>query len=46
MGQSRQTIFITQGLDRVQREGGSIGDVKPGDVLFFEMGQKHWHGDL
>jgi quercetin dioxygenase-like cupin family protein len=39
-----QTIIITQGLGFVQREGGSIEQVKPGDVVFFEVGEKHWHG--
>src|ERR1700682_4295410 len=39
-----QTIIITQGLGLVQREGGPIEEVRPGDVVFFEMGEKHWHG--
>jgi quercetin dioxygenase-like cupin family protein len=41
---SGQTIIIVQGLGRVQRDGGSIEEVKPGDVVFFEPGEKHWHG--
>jgi quercetin dioxygenase-like cupin family protein len=39
-----QTIFITQGLGWVQRDGGPVEEVKPGDVVFFEVGEKHWHG--
>ena len=39
-----QTIIITQGLGWVQRDGGSIEEVKPGDVVFFEPEEKHWHG--
>jgi len=39
-----QTIIIIQGLGWVQREGGSVEEVKPGDVIFFEFGEKHWHG--
>jgi quercetin dioxygenase-like cupin family protein len=39
-----QTIIITQGLGLVQREGGPVEQVRPGDVVFFEVGEKHWHG--
>ena len=39
-----QTILITQGLGWVQREGGAIQEVRPGDVVFFEPKEKHWHG--
>ncbi len=39
-----QTIVITQGLGWVQREGGPIEQVRPGDVVFFEVEEKHWHG--
>lgn len=39
-----QTIIITHGLGWVQREGGPVEEVKPGDVIFFEVGEKHWHG--
>ncbi|KQU61641.1 cupin [Sphingomonas sp. Leaf339] len=39
-----QTIIITFGLGRVQREGGSIEEVRPGDIVFFAPGEKHWHG--
>ena len=39
-----QTILITQGLGWAQRHGGPREDVRPGDVVFFEPGEKHWHG--
>lgn len=39
-----QTLIITSGLGRVQREGGPIEEVRPGDVVWFEAGEKHWHG--
>jgi quercetin dioxygenase-like cupin family protein len=32
------------GLGRVQREGGPIQEIRPGDVVWFEPGEKHWHG--
>ncbi len=39
-----QTLIITAGLGWVQSEGGSIEEVRPGDVVWFPPGQKHWHG--
>lgn len=39
-----QTLLITQGLGWVQREGGPIEAVRPGDIVWFEPGEKHWHG--
>lgn len=39
-----QTLIITAGLGLVQREGGPIEDIRPGDVVWFEPGEKHWHG--
>jgi quercetin dioxygenase-like cupin family protein len=39
-----QTIIITQGLGWVQRDGESVQEVQPGDVVFFEPQEKHWHG--
>lgn len=39
-----QTILITVGLGLVQRWGGPIEEVRPGDVVWFEPGEKHWHG--
>lgn len=39
-----QTLIITSGFGRVQREGGPVEDVRPGDVVWFPPGLKHWHG--
>jgi len=39
-----QTLIVTSGLGLVQREGGPIEEVRPGDVVWFEPGEKHWHG--
>lgn len=39
-----QTLIITAGSGWVQREGGAIEDVRPGDVVWFPAGLKHWHG--
>ena len=39
-----QTLIITFGTGLVQREGGAIEEVSPGDVVWFPPGEKHWHG--
>jgi quercetin dioxygenase-like cupin family protein len=39
-----QTLIITSGLGWVQRDGGSVEEVRPGDVVWFPPGLKHWHG--
>lgn len=39
-----QTLIIMSGLGWVQREGGSIAEVQPGDVIWFAPDEKHWHG--
>ena len=39
-----QTLIVTYGLGWAQREGGPIEDLHPGDVIFFEPHEKHWHG--
>ncbi len=39
-----QTLVVTFGLGRVQRWGGPIEEVHPGDVVWFAPGEKHWHG--
>jgi quercetin dioxygenase-like cupin family protein len=39
-----QTLIVTSGLGRVQRDGGPIEDIRPGDVVWFPPGEKHWHG--
>jgi quercetin dioxygenase-like cupin family protein len=39
-----QTLIVTFGSGLVQREGGPIEEVRPGDVVWFSPGEKHWHG--
>jgi quercetin dioxygenase-like cupin family protein len=39
-----QTLIITSGCGRVQHWGGLIEEVRPGDVIWFPAGEKHWHG--
>jgi quercetin dioxygenase-like cupin family protein len=39
-----QTLIVTSGLGWVQREGGPVEEVRPGDVVWFPPGEKHWHG--
>jgi quercetin dioxygenase-like cupin family protein len=39
-----QTLIIASGFGWVQREGGPIEEVRPGDVVWFPPGLKHWHG--
>jgi quercetin dioxygenase-like cupin family protein len=39
-----QTLIVTAGCGWVQREGGVIEEIRPGDVVWFESGEKHWHG--
>ena len=39
-----QTLMVTAGYGRVQRGGGPIEDMRPGDVVWFPPGGKHWHG--
>lgn len=39
-----QTLLITAGCGWVQREGGAIEEVHPGDVIWFAPSEKHWHG--
>ena len=39
-----QTIFVTEGLGFAQRRGGAIEVIRPGDRVFFEPGEEHWHG--
>ena len=40
----RQTLIVTAGCGRVQRRGGPIEEIRPGDVIWFPPGEKHWHG--
>jgi quercetin dioxygenase-like cupin family protein len=39
-----QVIHILTGVGRVQREGGPVVTVRPGDTVIFEAGERHWHG--
>jgi quercetin dioxygenase-like cupin family protein len=39
-----QTLIVTAGLGWAQREGGPIEEIRPGDVIWFPPGEKHWHG--
>src|SRR3954464_2905439 len=39
-----QTLIVTFGYGWVQREGGPIEEIRAGDVVWFEPGEKHWHG--
>jgi quercetin dioxygenase-like cupin family protein len=39
-----QTLIVTSGCGWVQRDGEPIEEIRPGDVVWFEPGEKHWHG--
>lgn len=39
-----QTLIVTAGCGRVQRWGGPIEEIRPGDVVLIEPNEKHWHG--
>lgn len=39
-----QTLLVTAGCGRAQREGGLVEEIRPGDVVWFAPGEKHWHG--
>ncbi|MHC5721700.1 MAG: (R)-mandelonitrile lyase, partial [Nostoc sp.] len=39
-----QTLVVLSGLGWVQREGGPVEEIRPGDVVWFAAGEKHWHG--
>jgi quercetin dioxygenase-like cupin family protein len=39
-----QTLIVLSGLGWAQREGGPVEEIRPGDVVRFEPGEKHWHG--
>ena len=39
-----QTIWVTEGVGVCQRRGGPIEVIRPGDRVFFEPGEEHWHG--
>ena len=39
-----QTIFVVEGVGLAQRSGGPVEVIRPGDRVFFEPGENHWHG--
>src|SRR5882672_6760052 len=39
-----QTIYVTEGLGRAQSRGGPVKEIAPGDRVFFEPAEEHWHG--
>ena len=39
-----QTVFVTEGVGLCQRRGGPVEVIRPGDRVFFEPGERHWHG--
>ena len=39
-----QTLIVTAGFGRAQTDGGPIQTIQPGDVIWFEPGERHWHG--
>ena len=39
-----QSIYVVEGIGRAQRRGGPVEEIRPGDRVFFEAGEEHWHG--
>ncbi len=39
-----QTIWVVEGVGRCQRRGGPVEAIRPGDRVFFDPGEEHWHG--
>jgi quercetin dioxygenase-like cupin family protein len=39
-----QTLIVTAGLGRARSWGGPLEEIRPGDVIWFAPGEKHWHG--
>ena len=39
-----QTLIVTSGAGRIQTEGGPVKEIRPGDVVWFDAGERHWHG--
>jgi quercetin dioxygenase-like cupin family protein len=39
-----QTLIVTAGTGRAQREGGPVEEIRPGDVVWFAPNERHWHG--
>ena len=40
----RQTLIVTNGCGWAQRDGGPVEEIRPGDIVWFPPGEKHWHG--
>jgi quercetin dioxygenase-like cupin family protein len=41
---TRQTLIVTAGCGRVQRDGGPIEEIRAGDIVWFGPAERHWHG--
>ncbi|KWV53416.1 cupin [Rhizobium altiplani] len=39
-----QTLIVLSGTGRAQRDGGPVEEIRAGDIIWFEPGEKHWHG--
>jgi quercetin dioxygenase-like cupin family protein len=39
-----QTLYVTDGIGLVARRGGDVQEIRPGDVVYIEPGEEHWHG--
>ncbi|BDA84895.1 cupin [Aureimonas sp. SA4125] len=39
-----QTLIVTAGLGWAQRDGGPVEEIRPGDIVWFDPGERHWHG--
>lgn len=39
-----QTLYVTDGIGYVARRGGEVHEIRPGDVVYIEPGEEHWHG--
>ncbi|PZP44730.1 MAG: cupin domain-containing protein [Azospirillum brasilense] len=39
-----QMLLVTAGLGRAQRDGGPVEEIRPGDIVWFPPGERHWHG--
>lgn len=39
-----QTLIVTSGAGWAQRDGGPVEEIRPGDIVWFAPGEKHWHG--
>ena len=39
-----QTLIVVSGVGQAQRQGGPVEEIRPGDVVWFSPGEKHWHG--